>query len=195
MRQMRWLTIVLRLVFRYLIQGMDADIDGAPTLVHNLDHLLVLLAVGCWLLAVRNRHTNQSAKLTDTMVDMHHIVANFKLLNLLQRQRHLTRPCLVGRQTVLMVAVEDLVVSEYAEAQVVVGKTLVEVLFDGIEQNTALFCKDVAQTLQLFLAVGQDAELVAISEILLQRLLQEVEILMELGLWRYMELNGGVGQS
>ena len=174
---------------------MDADIDRAPTLVHNLNHFLVLLAISCWLLAVSNRHAYQSAKLTDTMVDMYYIVAHLKLLDFLQRQCDFTRACLVGRQTVLMVAVEYLVVSEYAEAQVVIGKTFVQCLLDGIEKDTTLFRKDVAQTLQLFLTVSQNTELVAISKILLQRLLQKVKVFVELGLWRDVELNGGIGQS
>ena len=126
---------------------------------------------------------------------MYHVVADLKLLDFLQRQRHLTRACLVGRQTVLMVAVEYLVVSEYAESQVVVGKTLVESLFDGIEKHISFFRKNVAQTLQLFLTVSQNTELVAISKILLQRLLQKVEVFVELGLWRDVELDGGIGQS
>ena len=102
-------------------------VDGSPTLVHDFNHLLI---------AVTLRHAYQSAKLTNTMIDMYHIVANLKLLNLLQRQGHLTTSGLVGTQVVLMEAVEYLVVGKYAELLVVVGKTFVEGLFDRIEDPT-----------------------------------------------------------
>ena len=51
----------------------------------------------------------------------------------------------------------------------------------------ACLCKDILQTFQLFSAVGKDAEAVALLQVVFQRLLQEVEILMELRLWRNME--------
>ena len=60
---------------------MNRDIDGAPTLIHYLDHLLI--GVSLW-------HSNQSAKLSDSMIHMNHIVAHLKLLNLLQRQGNLS---------------------------------------------------------------------------------------------------------
>ena len=108
---------------------MDGDIDGAPTLVDNLDHLLVGVAL---------RHAYQSTELTDTMIDMHHIVADLELLDLLKCQCHLAGTCLVGAQVVLMETVEDLMVGKHAEAQVVVGKALVERFLDGGEDHARL---------------------------------------------------------
>ena len=165
---------------------MDRDIDGAPTLVHDLNHLLVAIAL---------RHAYQSAKLTNAVVYVYYVVAHLKLLNLLERQRHFTRACLVGRQTVLVETVEDLMVSEYAESQIVVSKTFMECLFDGVEEDTAFFGKDIAQTLQLFLAVCQDAELIAIGEILFERLLQQLKVFVELGLGRDMEGDSCIGHA
>ena len=60
------------------------------------------------------------------MIDMHHIVANLELLNLLQREGHLTTPGLVALQVVLMEAVEDLMISKDANAEVFVSKTLMK---------------------------------------------------------------------
>ena len=45
MRHARRLATVLRLVFRHLVQRVDRHIDGSPTLVHNLNHFLILLAI------------------------------------------------------------------------------------------------------------------------------------------------------
>ena len=44
---------------------------------------------------ILNGHSYQSAELTDTMIDVHHVVAHLKLLNLLQRQGHLTTSRLI----------------------------------------------------------------------------------------------------
>ena len=60
------------------------------------------------------------------MIDMHDIVTDFKLTNLLQRQCHLTTSCLVRAQCIFMEAVEDLMVGEDAELQVMVDETGME---------------------------------------------------------------------
>ena len=60
------------------------------------------------------------------MIDMHHIVANLKLLNLLQREGHLTTTGLVALQVVLMEAVEDLMISKDANAEVFVSEPLMK---------------------------------------------------------------------
>ena len=173
---------------------MDRDVDGSPTLVENLNHLLVLFTTGRRL-SVINRHSDQSTKLADAMVYVDHVVAHLELLYLLQRQSHLAGACLVRRETVFMVAVENLVVGKDTQPEVVVGETLVQRFLDCMETHAPFLVKDVAQALQLFLTVGQNAELVAVSQILLKRLLQEVEILVKLRLWRDVELNGSVGQT
>ena len=47
------------------------------------------------MLGVVDRHAYQSAKLADTVVDVYHVVAYLELLNLLQRQGHLSAMSLV----------------------------------------------------------------------------------------------------
>ena len=98
-------------------------------LVENLDHLLV----GLLTLRVGNRHAHQTAKLTHSMIDMHHEVADLELLDLLQRESHLTTTGLIALQVVLMETVEDLVVGKDTDMQVVVRKPLVERLIDRSE--------------------------------------------------------------
>ena len=95
---------------------MDRNVDGSTTLVHNLNHLLIAVAL---------RHSDQSTKLTDTVIDMYHIVAHLELLNLLQRQGYLTTAGLVGTQVILMESVEYLVVGKDAQLLVVVSKAFV----------------------------------------------------------------------
>ena len=65
----------LAFVFRYLVQGVDGHKDHIVILINQLDDFLGGIAV---------RDSYQSGKLTDTMVDMHHIVARFKLIQLFQ---------------------------------------------------------------------------------------------------------------
>ena len=73
-------------------------------------------------------HAYQSAELADAVVDMHDIVANLELLNLLQRQCYLAATGLVGAQVILMEAVEDLMVGEDAEVLVVVNEACMKSL-------------------------------------------------------------------
>ena len=165
---------------------MYRHIDGAATVVLNLDHLLIARTL---------RHTHQSAKLTYAVVDVYHVVANLELLYLLQRQCHLAATSLVGAQIVLMEPVEDLVVSEDTQLQVMIYETCMKGTFDSIERHRTLFGKDVTQAFQLLGAVCQDAESIAVSQTLLQRLLQQIEILVELRLWRSVKSDGGIGHA
>ena len=98
-------------------------------LIEDLDHLLKDL-LPCSIL---DRHPNQTTELSHTMIDMYHEVANLKLLDLLQREGHLTTAGLVALEVILMETVENLVVGEEADAQIVVGKTLMEGILDRSE--------------------------------------------------------------
>ena len=86
-------------------------------------------------------HSDQSAKLTDAVIDMYHIVAHLKLLNLLQRQCHLSTSCLIGAQVVLMETVEYLVVGKDTEFLVVIRKPLMQRLLDGFEFTLSFSAK------------------------------------------------------
>ena len=144
---------------------------------------------------ILNGHPNQSAELTDTMIDVHHVVAHLKLLNLLQRQGHLTASGLVGTQVILMETVEYLVVGKDADPLVVIDESCMERLLHRLKTDSTLFGKDILQALQLLDAVCQDIKLVVLSQILLQRLFQQFEILVELGLWSRMERQRCIGRT
>ena len=108
-------------------------------LVENLYHLLIDLFPS----GILDRHPDQSAELTHTMIDMHHEVTDLKLLNLLQREGHLSTAGLITLEVILMETVEYLVVCEYADAQVIIGKTLMEGLFYRGKRYFSFFGKNI----------------------------------------------------
>ena len=73
------------------------------------------------------------------MVYMNHIVANLKLLYLLERQSHFSTTGLIALQVVLMETVEYLVVGKEAHSQVVVDKTFVQCFVNGGKTDDTLF--------------------------------------------------------
>ena len=95
---------------------------------------------------------------------MHHEVANLELLDLLQRERHLTATGLVALQVVLMETVEDLMIGKETDAEVVVGKALMERLFNWRKSHIGDCprCENFLQAFVLLLAVGEDIDLIAL---------------------------------
>ena len=169
---------------------MDRDVDTVAMLVEYLDHLLV----GLLALRIGNRHTYQSTELAHTMIDMHHEITYLELLDLLQREGHLTTAGLVALEVVFMETIENLMIGKDTDVQVVVGKALVEGLIDrGKDDLLGLLGKDILQTFILFLAVGKDKDLIALQQIVLERLCQQVEVLMEERLDSDMETEGSLG--
>ena len=90
-------------------------------LIENLDHLLI--AISLW-------HSHQASELTDAMIDMHHVVANLKLLDFLQRESHLTTTGLIALEVILMETVEYLMIGEDADTKIIVSKAFMKGLFD-----------------------------------------------------------------
>ena len=165
---------------------MDRDVDAVAMLIENLDHLLI----GLLALRVGDGHPDQSAELTHAVIDMHHEVANLELLDLLQRERHLTTTGLVALQVVLMETVEDLMIGKETDAEVVVGKALVERLFNRRKSHIGDCprCENFLQAFVLLLAVGEDIDLIALQEIVFEGFRQQVEVLVEEGLDGDMEV-------
>ena len=164
---------------------MYGDVDGVAPLVDDLYHLLESPT-----LRRADRHTNQPAKLANAVVYVNHVVANLKLLYLFQRQSHLASSGLVALQVVLVETVEDLMVGEATHAQVMVYEALVQRAVDAFEGKSRFFGKDVFQSLNLLLAVGQHIELVPLQKIVLQSYCQQVEVLVEERLGRGIEPDG-----
>ena len=96
-------------------------------LVENLYHLLVSL----FPRSIGDRHTDETTELTYAMIDMHHEIANLKLLDLFESKGHLSTAGLVALEVVFVETVENLVVGEDTDFEVVVGETVVEGFADG----------------------------------------------------------------
>ena len=133
---------VLALVFRYLVERVDAHVHLVVVGVDDADDLLVALA-GRLHVAVavglrRYGHAHQTSELADAEVHMHHVVAHFHLLKLFHGERYLAAAGRVGAQVVLVEAVENLVIGEEAELQLLVHESAVDGLVDGREGECCL---------------------------------------------------------
>ncbi len=183
--QTGWLTL-FALVFRHFMQGVDGDIHRVLILVGDLDHLLHHVAL--W-------HTHKPSEASHTVVDVHHVVANLKLLYLFECQCHLAPMRLVTLQVIFVEAVKNLVVGEEAQLQRVVNESLMNGFVDGKEMDGIHFCfclflKDILQTCNLFLAVGKDANLVALVHQSVKLLIHQLKVLVEKRLRRGVEVYG-----
>ena len=139
-------------------------------LVDDADYLLESVARG---------HSQQAAELADAIVDVDYEVARLHFLQFFHREGHLAASGSVAPQAVLVEAVEYLVVGEAADAQLVVGESLVDGLLHGSELHGPLrplavlqshlgpavvhSVEDVAQPFLLPLAVGEDIDVVALE--------------------------------
>ena len=106
------------------MEGVDADEDDVVVLVDQLD---------CFLHLAVHFGADQSAELSDAVVDVDDVVAGRELVQLFQREGELAAPCLVAFKVELVEAVEQLMVREEADAQRLVGETFVYRLVDGGE--------------------------------------------------------------
>ena len=79
------------------MQRVDADEDNIVVLIDQLDRFLYLsVHFGAY----------QAAELSDAMIDMHDIIACRELVQLLQRQRDFSAPCLLAFQVEFVETVE-----------------------------------------------------------------------------------------
>ena len=172
---------------------MNGNIHLVIVLIDDAYHLLIRVASG---------HTHEPAKLSDAVIHMHDIVAWLHLLQFLHGERHLAGTCGVAAQTVFMEPVEYLMVGEETDLHTVIGKALVNGFVYGGEDGIRGGCgrlslrrgirlgiasalkrrEDFAEPLLLLGTIGKDIETVSAHEIIVERLAQKVEILMEKGL-------------
>ena len=137
---------------------MYRQVDGIPTLIGDLYHFLITIALG---------HTHKTTEFANAMVDMHYIVAYLKLADLLKGKSHFAASRLFGAEVILVETVEYLVVGEEACFQHVINKTLVQ----GLVNRDKVF-QYLLQSFLLFPAVGQDIHLISHQLIILKRFLQ-----------------------
>ena len=155
------------------MQGVNRDIDDIVTVVGNLNHLLHM--------AVCLRYAHESTEAANAMIDMHHIVAYIKLLQFLQRQRHLSTASTLTAQVKLVEAVKDLVVREQAHLQVVVREACMKGAVNRCKGNICAR-KYFLQAVILLGGVGQYINGVALGDIVLKGGGDKVEVLVKDGL-------------
>ena len=106
------------------MQVMDAHEDGVSVAIGETNHLLRL--------AVDSRGY-QTAKLTDSVVAVYHIIAQPQLVNLLKREHSLAATSILRTQTHTMVALENLMVRVATNLCLVVHESCVQRLRDRRE--------------------------------------------------------------
>ena len=82
---------------------MDRHIHLVVALIYYSDNLLE---------GITDRHTDESGKLTDSVVNMNNEITRFHFLKLLHRKCHLTGTSRLSSEIVLMETLEYLVVGE-----------------------------------------------------------------------------------
>ena len=137
---------------------MDGHQHQVIVLVNDLDLLLISAAL---------RHTDQTAELAYSMVDMHHVVTDLELLQLLKGKRNLSVTGAVTLETVFVEPVKYLMVSKETALEQAVGITLMQCLVHNVERNflTALG-KDRLQTLSLLGVIGQNVNPISFDYII-----------------------------
>ena len=186
---------VATLIFRNLIERMDAYVHLVVVGINDTYHLLILLRVGR-MLGIDDRHSDESCKLTDTQIHMYDVVARFHLLQFLHRQRHLTVARRIGAEVILMETVENLMVGEEAQFQGIIGKTLMQRMVHGNKLYSGFSIREnILQTLLLLLTVRQNIQFIVFQQIFLQGRNQQFKVLMEQGLGRNLTVHGGLSLS
>ena len=127
---------------------------------------------------------------------MNHKVANLKLLYLLESQRHFTATGLVALKIVFMETVEYLVIGKETYFQIIIDKTLMQSFFNRGKTDCTMFAlclgtlrEYILQTFVLLGTIGKNIELIALLKISIERLEQQLEILMEKRLNRDIKSN------
>ena len=138
---------LLATVFAHLVQGVNGDEHHIVVLIDNLDDFLHGVAIG-------NAH--QTAKLSDPVVYVNHVIADVELLKLFQRKSHFAAPRLVAAEVILMETVENLMVGEKACLEVIIGKPGMQSTIHGSKTDTrSLFRENGSQPVGLFGRIGQ----------------------------------------
>ena len=165
---------LLSAVLGELVQGVYRDKDDVAVEIHQLYHLLH---------GAVDLGAHQAAKLAYAVVFVHDVVAHLDRVELLKGEGQLAAAGAVALEAVLVEAVKDLMVGEYTQLQVVVDKALVQGLVDGGELDVVVaVVEDGAQALDLLGRVAQDHDFVALAQEVVERLADEVEILVEYAL-------------
>ena len=153
-------------------------------LINQLDNLLSGISVG---------DTNQARELTYSVIDMHHVIARLKLIQLFERKSHFATACLVATQIVFMKAVEYLMVGKDAVLQRMIYETLVQSTVYRSKFNlVSPLLEYIPQAVGLLHAIRADKDFISTLQEIGKRTRYQIEILMEDGLHRSLELKSSL---
>ena len=121
----------------------------------NKYHIIVLInQLNNFLRCIPVRDTHKSGKLSDSMINMHHIITRFEHVKLFQRKCNLTTSCLITAQIIFMKTVKYLMIGKNTAMQRMIDKSFM--------QSTVYSCKiyfittltkDICQSVRLFYTV------------------------------------------
>ena len=153
-------------------------------LINQLDNLLSGISVG---------DTNQACKLTYSVVDMHHVIARFKLIQLFERKSHLSTACFVATQIVFMKTVEYLMIGKNAVLQRMIYETLVQSTVYRSEFNLiSPLLEYIPQAVGLLHAIRADKDFISTLQEIGQRARYQIKVLMKDGLHGSLELQSSL---
>ena len=175
---------VAALVAGDAVEGVDVHEEHVVIPVHQLDGLVYPAVFVDF---------DQPAEASDPVVDMHHVIPHAKLVQL--GDGHLLVAFDLPIDAVALVAVENLVVGIEAAAQVVVHEPFVERQGQGLEAHLspADLPENVLQAFDLRLVFREDVGRVAPLRRGEDVVGQQLEILVEAGLRRGVEIDDRIG--
>src|SRR5690554_6564878 len=148
---------------------MNRDKHRIVVEVGELDHLLHLLA---------DAQAYKAGKLTNAMIHMHHEITLLQLIEFLECECQLNRPCFVGLQAVLVKTVEDLMICKTTDLKCLIQESLMKCVVYGCKRNGIITVfEDVEKSLLLFLTVTENIKRVPLLHILMERITQQIKIL------------------
>lgn len=106
------------------MERMDGDEEDVVVAINEFDHLLLFAVDG---------GMHESAKASDTMIDVDNIVAYLQLVQLFKGDEHFALTGSIGLLSDFVEALEELVVGEATELQIAIDKTGMERLADARE--------------------------------------------------------------
>ena len=170
------------LVLRDFVERVDRYENGVVVLILYLDDFLHR--------AVTAGNAHETNELSHPVIDVNHVVAGLKLADFLEGERHFCVPGVVGTQIVFVEAVEDLMIGVKRGTNRRVAETFVQREVDGGEKRALgsltgglhQLGENVAQTLLLLLAVGQDESALTVGEIFDKGVQHLLKVLVEQGL-------------
>ena len=118
--------VFLAFVFRYSVQSVYTNENNIIVFIEQFYHFLHFsVDIG----------THQSTKNSHTMINMHQIIAQLKLIQLFERHHYFSLTCFIGFELIFVKTVENLMIGVTQHRQIVIDKTFVQSIFNRLKMN------------------------------------------------------------